>query len=619
MKPPSRISQTLFAEAVAFMRQGEFAAAETCFRKLLRYEPRNADVCHLAGLTIARLERPLEAVTLLRRAVSINGNSADIHFDLAITLKELGRDEEALASLDRSLALAPDLAEAHYHRGAILLKLKAPESAAMAFRQAILLQPDFALAHNDLGYSLSQLEKHQDALISYQKAVSLEPDSGNFLLNTGNALCANQRHAEALVIVDRVLHLKPDDPVARNLNARALLGLGRMEEALAILEALLAENPTDTAALGSQATALLTLGRYEQALAIAEAARAAMPDQAATHYTCGYVLAHSNRLEEALASYGQAVRLDPDHTYGAWAYALTLLTLGRFDEGWSAYEARNRRPEIFTKRQFPQPLWLGQETIKGKRLFVYWEQGFGDTIHFSRYVLLAASAGASIAFAVQNPLLRLIRSCFEGVTVIAQNEIPTDFDLHCPLLSMPLGFGTRLETIPSMPGGYLKARDEDIAFWQHKLVPARRRIGLVWSGSTGHLNDMNRSLPLALLQGLVQPDSMWVSLQKEVRNTDRPALEAMGLMDPSAQLQDFADTAALISALDLVITVDTAVAHLAGALGKACWLMLPFAPDFRWLMDREDTPWYPGMRLFRQQKPRDWHDVIARMRAELQQ
>ena len=618
MKPPSRANHPLFAEAIGLMRQGNFAAAEASFLRLLKREPRHADACHLAGLAVARLGRPADAAAFLRRAVAINPRNAAAQMDLAQTLMGLGQDEEALASLDRALALEPKHAQAHYDRGTILLKLKQPEAAVAAFEQASLLQPDFANAHNDLGYALSQAQRPKDALAAYQKALSLQPDSIAYLMNTGTALCANKQYAEALTLADRILQIKPEDDAALSLRAEALLGLGRAEEALKIVEAVLARDPRNLKAHGCRTSALVVLGQTEAALSAAEASRAILPDNALAHHNCGYALLQLNRLEEALSSYEQAIKLDPDDNASPWGHALTLLALGRHEEGWVAYEARVRVPGILMKRNYPKPLWLGQEMLKDKRLYVYWEQGFGDTIQFARYALLAAAAGAKVAFSVQDPLLRLFKDCFQNITVIGQYEAPTDFDLHCPLLSMPLGFGTRLETIPSVVGGYLKAPAEDVAFWQQKLGPAGRRIGLVWSGNQDHLNDFNRSVPLARLQGLLQPGSNWVSLQKEVKETDRPTLEALGLMDTSADLRDFADTAALISALDLVITVDTSVAHLAGALGKPCWVMLPFAPDFRWMMDREDSPWYPSMRLFRQQSTRDWDGVVARILEALQ-
>ena len=313
-----------------------------------------------------------------------------------------------------------------------------------------------------------------------------------------------------------------------------------------------------------------------------------------------------------------ALKLKPDHPEAHHNRAFALLTLGRFEEGWLSYEYRNLRHKTLAARKYTKPLWWGKQPLKDQRLFVYPEQGFGDTIQFARYAMLAANAGARVALSVQNPLRRVFKDFHPGVTVIGHNEAPTEFDLHCPLLSLPLAFGTRLETIPAWPQGYLKAPAEDVARWAQRLPAGRRRIGLVWSGSTIHTNDANRSLALERLSPLFQSGDAWVSLQKEVRESDQPALQASGLFDLTAELGDFADTAALISALDLVITVDTSVVHLAAALGKPVWLMVPFSPDFRWLLKREDSPWYPSLRLFRQQRLGDWEGVIARIGAALQ-
>jgi tetratricopeptide (TPR) repeat protein len=358
---------------------------------------------------------------------------------------------------------------------------------------------------------------------------------------------------------------------------------------------------------------LILLGQPEEALLAAETALTLAPKYAAAHRGYGFALGNLNRLEEAMVSYDHALTLQPDERESLWNRALALLVLGRFKDGWLAYEHRNLRHKTLAARKYPKPLWWGKQPLKDQRLYIYWEQGLGDTIQFARYALLAAAAGAKVAFSVQDPLLRLFKGFDSAITVIGQNEAPTEFDLHCPLMTLPLAFGTRLETIPAFEKGYLKAPAEDAARWDQRLPKGRRRIGLVWSGSQVHGNDANRSIRLARLLPLLQTDDIWVSLQKEIRDADRAALAGSGLLDVSAELGDFADTAALISSLDLVISVDTSVAHLAGALGKPTWIMLPFAPDFRWLLDREDSPWYPNMRLFRQSRAGDWDGVIARI------
>ncbi len=618
MFPPSRAGKPLFLEAIALMRQGQFDAAEAAFLRLLKREPRNADACHLAGFAAAELGRLEDAVSLLRRAVAIHPRNPIFQFDLGKTLLQLDRYEDGLVNLNRAVALDGKYAEAHYHRGLALAKLKRRDEALAAFERTISLQPDFADAHNELGCALSAGRNFAQALTAFRKALSLQPDSVAYLTNTAQTLCNTKGHAEALPLVEKILAVKPGDQATLCLHAEVLLGLGRLQEALAVLEAILAQDPRHLRALIWYTTTLLRLGQTNQALLAAKEAHAVAPDDAMANYNLGYALSHNLQFDDALNSCEEAIRLDPDKPNFAWARALYLLTLGRFADGWAGYETRNRMPDIFTKRNYTQPLWLGQQSLKGQRLYVYWEQGFGDTIQFARYVLLATAAGAEVFFSVQDALRRLFGDWFHTVRVIGHNEAPSAFHFHCPLLSMPLAFGTSLETIPSLPDGYLKVPAQNTTAWQEKLPQKRRRIGVVWSGSPIHPNDEIRSLPLAQLQSLVQPDDAWVSLQKDVKESDRPMLQAFGFLDPSAELKDFADTAALISALDLVIAVDTSVAHLAGALGKPCWVMLPYSPDFRWLLDREDSPWYPGMRLFRQQRPGDWGSVVSQIKAALQ-
>ena len=553
----------------------------------------------------------------LRRAIAINPHEAKFHFNLGIALMQLDRLDEALASLNHCLALAPDFAPARYNHGVILLKLNRLEQAVVSLEQTLKLQPDFADAYNNLGFALTLMKRHEKALVAYQSALKLQPEALPSLYNVALTLCSLRRHNEALPFIDKALRLSPEDQAIRPVQVQALLGLNRAREALTAIDAVLAVHPHDVKAKILRASALTRLHQPEDALRQLERIPSDAADTGLMHLAYAQTLRELNRHEEALASFNAALQRDPEDTEAIWDRALILLTLGRFAEGWSAYEARFRIPEIFQARRYPQPLWLGQDAIEKKRLFVYWEQGLGDTIQFARYVRMAAAAGAEVVFSVQDPLRRLFKNMGPNIRVIGQTETPSTFDLHCPLLSMPRGFATRLETIPSIPRDYLTVAEEDVAAWRQKLPAGRRCIGLVWCGNPKHINDFNRSAPLAQLKVLAQTGHTLVSLQKDVREADRAALEGFGLLDLTAELQDFTDTAALISALDLVISVDTSVAHLAGALGKPCWVMLPFVPDFRWLLDREDSPWYPTMRLFRQQRPGDWEGVAARILAAL--
>jgi hypothetical protein len=297
---------------------------------------------------------------------------------------------------------------------------------------------------------------------------------------------------------------------------------------------------------------------------------------------------------------------------------MTRLTLGDFDGGWKEYEWRWKTGALAAqRRQFKAPLWLGDAPVSGKTILLHAEQGFGDTIQFIRYAPLLASRGAKVVCEVQPELLSLL-SRFDGIDVIAKGEPLPPFDLHCPLLSLPFAFGTKLETIPaSIP--YLAPSAERLAHWRDRLPRGGPRAGFVWSGSSSHKNDSNRSIPLARLAALfADPSLACFSLQCELRDADNEALRGLpNLVQLGGGLRDFADTAAVISLLDVVISVDTSVAHLAGALGKPVVILLPYAADFRWMRGCDETPWYPTAKLFRQPAFGDWDSVIARLSDEL--
>jgi len=611
-QPPKTISRKL-AEATALLQRGEFAAARAGFGAVLKFDPRNFDALHFAGIAAAQMEHPEEGEALIRRALEVNPRHAAAHSNHGSALIRLNRYEDALVSLDRAIVLDPNGANAHQNRGIALMRMKRFKDSVAAFDCAIALKPNNAEAHNDRACALMDQHKFEDALAGIEKALSLRPGSPAFLVNKALVLSKLQRPAEALEVADAALLGKPDDTSALIARTEALLALGRPVDGLSTIEKALKISPTLAQGHLWRSNAFILLGQPEKALVAAETARTLAPEDASVHRGYGFALGHLNRLEEAIVSYDYTLKLQPDDREASWNRALALLLLGRFDDGWLAYEYRHFRNKTPAARNYPKPLWWGKQPLKDQRLYIYWEQGLGDTINFARYALLAAAAGAKVAFSVQDPLRRLFKGFEPAVTVIGQNEAPTEFELHAPLLTLPLAFGTRLETIPALENGYLTASPEDVARWDQRLPKGRRRIGLVWSGSQAHANDANRSLALAKISPLFQPGDVWVSLQKEVRDRDLAALAGSGILDVSAELGDFADTAALISALDLVISVDTSVAHLAGALGKPTWVMLPFAPDFRWLLDREDSPWYPKMRLFRQSRAGDWDGVVARI------
>jgi Tfp pilus assembly protein PilF len=478
---------------------------------------------------------------------------------------------------------------------------------------------DFDALHL-LGLLNFQRHRMAEALHFLAAALKSNSNSSDAMSNLGLALHATGRHDEAILSYRNALRLAPDHPEILYNLGNACLAIGRITEALASYDGVLANDPGHAGALVNRGNTLLRFNRPVEALASYDAALAAMPAHPQILTNRGHALRRLDRPVEALANFKAALAAAPEFPEAHFEAAMTHLTLGDFDAGWKAYEWRWKTGAFARhQRQFQTPLWLGEEAISGKTILLHAEQGFGDTIQFIRYAPLLADRGAKVICEVQ-PELQPLLSQFEGVTVVASGTPLGAFDLHCPLLSLPFAFKTRPETIPAaIP--YLAAPAERVAYWRDRLPPGRPRAGFVWAGSPSHKNDSNRSIPLARFTALFEnPPVRCFSLQSELRVADGEVLASLpDLVHLGDDLRDFADTAAVISLFDVVISVDTAVAHLAGALGKPVVILLPYAADFRWMRNRDDTPWYPTAKVLRQPAFGDWDSVIGRLRDELGQ
>ncbi|HLZ83753.1 MAG TPA: tetratricopeptide repeat protein [Caulobacteraceae bacterium] len=567
---------------VALHRAGRLDEARDLYQQVLRRDPNRFDVLLLLGQLLMQMGAVQPAAAVLTRATQVNPGAPAAHGLLSEALHASGRPEEALASVDRALALQPN-AQAWVNRGAILVALRRPDEALASYEAAIALDPGLAEAHNNRGLALMGPGRFEEALASFEAAVALKPDYAEAHHSRAAPLLALKRPADALEACDRALALRPGEPGYHNSRGLALNALRHYTEALAAYQRAIALRADFAEALNNRALVLVKLGRQDEAMASLEAAIAARPDYAAPRF-------------------GRAV---------AW------LLDGRFDEGWREYEWRRRRgpppaPPLDDARQ-----WRGED-LAGRTLYVHREQGLGDTIQFARYVKALGEGGARVAFSVQGPLKPLLRQLEPAVAVLGDGEAPPPFDVHCPLLSLPLAFGTTPETIPS-PEGYLRADEARTARFAARLGPrGRPRVGLAWSGNPEHDNDHNRSIPFRLLGPLLGADADFACLQDAVRPSDTEAFTSAGRVGfHGGELKDFADTAALVAMMDLVITVDTSLAHLAGALGRPVWILLPFVPDWRWMRDRPDSPWYANARLFRQPRIGDWDSVVEAVRREM--
>jgi Flp pilus assembly protein TadD len=497
----------------------------------------------------------------------------------AVTAYQENRLAEAAQGFADVLALKPDHLDVLNIYGVTLLGLQRWHEAADTFERLLTQQPNHAEALNNRAYALQQLGCLDAARASFDAAVKVAATNADILKNRGLLLLEMRAYDDALKDFEAALALKPDFAEAANERGNTLLKLNRVTDALA---------------------------SFDRAIAL-------KPDQAAFHSHRGGALMRLRRMTEALEAYATAQKLDSTHAKAHLNEAMCRLMIGDVAAGWAKYEYRwHCEPMSAARKHFTVPLWLGDTDIAGKTILLHAEQGAGDTIQFCRYAPLLAQRGARVLMQVPASLKNLMLS-LEGVTrVFAEGEALTTFDVHCPMMSLPLAFRTTADRIPAHTP-YLHPVADKAAAWHQRLPKTGLRVGLVWSGDPRHGEDHNRSIALAQLEPLLKTKTAFVSLQKEYREGDQANVQQhANVQDVSANLHDFADTAALISALDLVISIDTSVAHLAGALGKPVWILLPhLGLDWRWQLERTDSPWYPSVRLFRQPQPGDWGSVIA--------
>lgn len=540
----------------------------------------------------------------------------------AVMLQQQGRLREAEKIYTRVLKAVPDQFDALNLLGTIKAQQGQAGEAYRLITAALKVNPRVADAWVNLGIVLHALKRDQDALESFDKALALKPGDADALLHRGNALLALGRAQDALAAFDQVLAVIPRHPQARLNRGLALAGLGRHEEALAAFEAALAISPGNPAAHYNRGISLFSLGRYAEAVAAYDRALSIAPDHVKAWNNRGLALQALNRHADALASYAKALELQKDYADAHFNQSLALLTIGDFRRGFEQYEWRWRRTGMRGHgRGTGRPLWLGDYPLQGRTILLHAEQGLGDTIQFARYVPLLARSGANVVLEVQRELKALVGQIEGAGTVAARGEPLPAFDVHCPLGSLPLALETEPATIPAeVP--YLNADHAHIDKWRARLQAlGRPRVAMAWSGNPQHMNDRNRSIPLARLGSLWSSDSVnFVAIQRELRDGDAELLaRETRVAQIGTELDDFADTAAVLALVDLVITVDTSVAHLAGAMGRPVWILLPFSPDWRWTLSGETSRWYPTARLFRQPSLGDWDSVIERVRGELEQ
>jgi len=603
-------------QAQAHYQAGRFAEAEAGFRAVVEAKPQQTEAWFWLALTVDQLGRPADSVSYYEHVLALDPQSAEAHGNLGSVFLKLGRYEAAIAHHRQSLELIPDNAKAHYNLAIALYEHNQVDEAITYYQRAIELMPEYANAHHNLGMALYRQGQTPEAIAAYRTAIELEPNHASARNSLGVALYQANQVTEAIEQYRAAIALQPGYVNAYDNLGIALKQQGNLAEAAENFQKAIALRPGYANAYVNLGNTMRDLHRYQEAIAYCQEAVRLAPTNADAHNTYGCVLVDLSRFTEAIACYEAAIAHRPDFADAHLNLGIILLQIGDFQRGFQEYHWRWQTKQCPDLR-YTQALWDGAE-LGGKTILLTAEQGFGDTIQFARYAPLVTKRGGRVVIACQKPLLRLLAT-IPGVTYCADRDRDNvEIHTHAPLLELPYILGTTLATIPAQVPYIFPPHDTDI----HLTAPAQTRlkIGFVWATNPTNSTASKRSCPVAHFLGLLDlPEVALYSLQKDVTEADAALLPDHPHFQALApQLTDFADTAAAIAQLDLVITVDTSVAHLAGALGKPTWTLLPHVADWRWLTDRDDSPWYPTMRLFRQSQPGDWAELFSRVRQALE-
>ena len=616
-------AQLDFARAVDFHRRGQLNEAERLCRSALRSEPRHFGACYMLGIIALQRGKLSLALSEFERALQIDPKAAPAHRDRGVALARLQRLPEALASLDLAITLKPDNAETLGHRANVLLQLGRAQEALASYGKAIALKPDIPSFHYNRGMALFELERVEEALASLEKAIALAPDYFAAFNKCGVVLQKLGRADEAFANYSKAIALNPEFAEGYYNRALLLQALGRAAEAADDYGRALNLQPDFPDARNNRANALKELGRFEEALANYDAAIAAAPDFSDAYYNRGVLLFEFKRPLEALASYERALALKPDFPEARFSRGVCLLALGRMPEGWSDYECRWQLKNYTSPiAVVDAPRWSG-EALNGRSVLVYAEQGLGDTIQFARFLPQLAEQGAEVSFLVPEKLERLLAGLSGGIRVLSSFPPVQRFDFQCPVMSLP----ERLKTSPtSIPApARLSVDPKRLDKWRDRLGRSGFKVGIAWQGALWHGASavVGRSIPLAAFETLGQISGVrLISLQRgygveQLATLPRGmAVETLG-EDFDSGSDAFVDTIAVMEHLDLVISCDTSLAHVAGSRGRPVWIGLKHVPEWRWQLAGSGCLWYPSARLFRQKTRGDWHGLMADMAAEL--
>ena len=574
--------QAQFDEACALHQQGRLKEAQALFEAILKTDPKQFDALHLLGIIAVQSNNYQLAADLIAEAIALNSSNSSYYSNRGLALHKLNQFDAAVACYDQAIAIKPDYAEAYLNRGLALRELKQLDAAVDSYDRAIAIKPGLATAYYNRGNALQELRQLDAAVACYDQAIRIKPGYAAAYSNRGLALQELNQLDAAVASYDQIITIKPDFAEAHYNRGIALKELKQLAAAVA---------------------------SYDRAIAI-------KPDYAEAYYNRGNALRDLKQLDAAIVSYDRAIAIKPDYAEANWNKSLVYLLGGNFEAGWGLYEWRWKKGDMQKRqRSFTQPLWLGSESLKGKSILVHSEQGLGDTIQFCRYVARLNEIGAKVLFAPQQSLRGLMKTLGLNVIIVDETDASLKFDFHTPLQSLPLAFKTNLTNIPSS-APYLFADPARIGRWKEKIGADGFKIGVCWHGGAAK-TESGRYFPAEHFYALSRLENVrLLCLHKGegcAQLHDLPTemkIETLGEEFDSGPAA-FVDTAAVMKQCDLVISCDTAVAHLAGALGIPVWVALQFVPDWRWMLDRNDSPWYPTMRLFRQKSDGDWKSLFS--------
>ncbi|MDB9696814.1 tetratricopeptide repeat protein [Amylibacter sp.] len=614
---------------------GKIELALPFFKTALDANPSNAQFWYSHIVALIKLERLIDAKVLLdqakskgikgadfdqleqrlneaNKALSIKPNNADGFYNMGIALQKQNKLEEAIEAYNKALAIKPDNANAYSNMGIALKDQGKLEEAIEAYNKALAIKPDNADAYSNMGIALQKQNKLEEAIEAYNKALAIKPDNANAYYNMGIVLKEQNKLVEAIKAYNKAIAIKPDDADAYNNMGIALKDQGKLEEAIEAYNKALSIKPDNADAYNNMGNALKDQDKLEEAVEAYNKALSIKPDNADAYNNMGNALKDQDKLEEAIKAYNNALIIKPDYADAHHNLSFALLINGRLKDGLEEYEWRLRKKKRTADPARTNFIWDGKQSLNNKRFVTYEEQGLGDIIQFCRYLPFLEQRGADVSFKVKPALHALLQTLDSDVTLSTTYPDETQIDFEAPLMSLPHLFKTHLKIIPStIP--YLYANRDRTKTWGERLRTDRFKIGICWQGSKTKV-DVGRSFPLSLFEGISKaPNVELISLHKgegehqiESINFDLTTLGADFDFGDDA----FLDTAAVMMNCDLIITSDTAVAHLAGSLGCQTWVALKHVPDWRWMLDRSDSPWYSTMTLYRQKTPGDWACVF---------